>query len=526
MNAVSDKNDISVRYKKLLGLLGILLVVCLYAYRIFLMVNYCFKYVDNDTAIFWHATVDYANGVFHEPFFYGQSYGLLIESILTVPLYWMRVPLWIAVPLVSMIVCTLPFIIIAVSTWKRDPLTSVVILLIPCLTGLKYDIVTTIPRSFGGGFLLAIIGSLLLIKQYDGKRLRTQIGHGVGVFLITMGATTIISSLAISSFTICFVLMREFVNGKSFKENFRAHEYLGSLIGLLLGAILFLGFDYFYSIHPDYEYYHSLDFNLNLSALSDNMSEIKDLFAIFSPADNLWFVAPVLLILIFLFILVFRRKPCPQLAFLLIMCVIGTLLIMTTSKSRDFMAISFLSSAARLYIFVPYLIAMLLYVSTFYEKKTIDAQRSRPFVIAAVPLLILLVLSSSALKVRYLKDTMAEENNTLTVHDPYLDVVSVDEVRKNAAKMEQICSDYDIRYVVYFTTYRTTRAYTCEALDYGTVTTYNATMDRRTWICHELQEQNSAPLKIYAVTDSKEGFITIPAGESVVQHLEKMGFRR
>lgn len=526
MNAISEKNDISVRYKSLLCLLGILLIVCLYAYRFFLLVNYCFKFVDNDTAIFWHATVDYAHGVFHEPFFYGQSYGLLIESFLTVPLYWMRVPLWIAVPLVSMIVCTLPFIIIAVSAWKRDPLTSVMILLIPCMTGLKYDIVTTIPRSFGGGFLLAIIGSLLLIKHYDGKRLKTQIGHGAGIFLMMMGATTIISSLAISGFAICFVIIRSFFNGKSLKENLRAHKYLGSLIGLLSGSVLFFVFENFYSIHPDYDYYHSLDFSLDISALSDNLSEIKDLFAFFSPSDSLWFVAPALLILIFLFILVFRRKPCRQLSFLLIMCVVGTLLIMTTSKSRDFMPTSFLSSAARLYIFVPYLIAMLLYVSTFYEKRTISAQKSRPFVIAAVPLLILIVLSSSTFKIRYLKDKMAEENNTLTVHDPYLDVVSVDEVRKNADKMKQICSDYDIQYVVYFTTYRTTRAYTCEALNYGTVTTYNATMDRRTWICHELEKQNSEPIKIYAVTDSKEGFITIPAGKSVVQHLEKLGFKR
>ena len=526
MSAVSETNDISVRYKKLLGLLGIILIVCLYAFRFFLLVNYCFKYVDNDTAIYWHAVVDYANGVFHEPFFYGQNYGLMPEAFLTVPLYWLRVPLWIAVPLVSMFVYTLPFIIVAASTWKRDSLTSVVILLIPCMTGLKYDVVTTIPRSFGAGYLLAVIGSLLLIKHYDGKRLKTQIVHGTGIFLIILGATTSITSLTISSFTICFILMREFINGKSFKENLRAHEYLGFLLGLLLGTVLFFGFNSFYSTHPDYEYYRSLDFSLSFSALSDNLSEIKDLFAVFSPADSLWFVAPALLILIFLFILVFRRKPCRQLSFLLIMCVVGTLLIMTTSKSRDFLPTSFLFSVARLYVFFPYLIAMLLYVSTFYEKRTINAQRSRPFVIAAVPLLILLVLSSSALKIRYLKDTMAAENNLLTNGDSYLDIVSVDEVRKDAAKLKQVCSDNGIQYVIYFTELHSTRAYAGDALNYGTVTSYNAIFERRTWIYHELQKQNSVPLKVYAITNSKEGIITIPAGESVVQHLEKMGFRR
>lgn len=526
MNSIFYKIDISVRYKRPLGLLGIFMIVSLYAYRLFLLAGYCFKYVDTDTAIYWHAVVDYANGVFHEPFFYGQCYGFMPEAFLAVPLYWMRVPLWIAVPLVSMLVYTLPFIIVAASTWKRDPLTSVVILLIPCMTGLGYDIVTTVPRSFGSGYLLAIIGSLLLIKHYNGKQLKTQIGHGAGAFLIMLGATTTVSSLTISSFSICFILIREFINGKSFKENFRAHEYLGSLIGLLLGSILFFGLDSFYTIHPDYNFYCSLDCSPSLSALSDNLSEIKNLFAAYSPADNLWFVAPLLLILISLFILVFRHNPCRQISFLLIMCVVGTLLIMTTTKTRDFLPGSLLYSMARLYIFFPYLIAMLLYVSTFYEKKTISIQIPEVFATMAVLLLILLILLPSVLKIRCLKETMNTENNTLTNGDSYLEVVPVDVVRKDAARIKQICLDNDIQYVIYFTEFRPTRAYAGDALNYGSITSYNAIMERRTWIYHEMQKQNSAPLKVYAVTDSKEGFLTIPAGESVVQHLEKLGFKR
>lgn len=526
MNTLPATNDVSVRYKKLFAVLVILLVVCLYGYRIFLLVDYCFKYVDKDTAIYWCATVDYANGFFPEPFFYGQNYGLMTEALLAVPLYWMHVPLWIAVPLVSMIVYTLPFIIIAASTWKRDPLTSVLIMLIPCMLGLEYDLVTTAPRAFGGSYVLAVIGSLLLIEFCNENTLKTQLIHGLGAFLIMLGAIANISSLTISSFSICFILIRKFFNGKSIKENFRTNNFMGSLIGLFLGAVLLFVLNGFYIFHPEYNVYGSTSLSPSLSNLAENLSEIKDLFASYSPADNLWFVFPIMLVLIFLFILVFRRKTCWQLSFLVIMSIIGTLLIMTTSKSRDFDPTSYLYSAARLYVFFPYLITMLLYASTFYEKRTIDAQKARPFVIAAIPLLLLLTLSSGALKIHYLKDIMSKENNSLTSFDPILDVVSVEEVRKDAEKTKQACSDNNLKYVLYFTEFRSTRAYAGGALNYGTVTTYNSIFERRTWIYRELQEQNSVPLKVYAITDSKEGIITIPSGESAVQHLEKLGCKR
>lgn len=526
MDVPANENDIAVRHRKLLGFAGIALALCLYAYRFILLIDYCFKYLDNDTAIYWYATASYANGFFPEPFFFGQRYGLMIESILTVPLHWLKVPLWISVPLVSMLIYTLPFVIIALYTWKKDALASVLVLLIPCLSGLKYDVVTTFPRAFGSSYLITIIGALLLISQYKGKQIRTQILHGAGVFLMVLGMLANITALTVSALVICFVLVREFINGKSLKDNIRAHKYIGSLAGLLLGAVLFFVFDNFYIEHPDYIIYSSPKLSFSPDTLFKNLSEIKTISGTFSPAEELWFVFPALIVFISVYMLFIRRKLNRQMPFFLIMSFIGILMFMTMTKTRDFDADSYLYSQTRLYVFVPYLFAMLLCISTFYEKKVISSAKAKTVLIAAVSVIILLAVSAGVMKVAILKSLLKDGTSTLTNSDSYLEILPVEEVISEAERTKKACQENGIRYVVYCTPYRSTRAYGGGALNYGTVTTYNAFFERRTWIYNELKEVSSGPDKIYAVSFVNSGVITIPPEMSVVQYLETMGYTR
>lgn len=42
-------------------------------------------YASDDLAVVWLATVDYADGIFHEPFFYGQDYGVMLEALFAAP---------------------------------------------------------------------------------------------------------------------------------------------------------------------------------------------------------------------------------------------------------------------------------------------------------------------------------------------------------------------------------------------------------------------------------------------------------
>lgn len=526
MEKPSIENDISVRHKKLLCFTGIILAVCLYAYRLFLLLDYAFKYVDNDTAIYWLGTVSYSKGFFPEPFFFGQRYGLMIESVLTVPLQFLHIPVWISVPLVSMLIYTLPFIIVALYTWKRDALTSVLILLLPCLTGLKYDIVTTVPRAFGGSYLIVMIGSLLVISKYKGKPVFTQLWHGIGVFLMMLGVIANLTSATVCCFVICCVILRDFFNGKSFDANFHDHKYIGSLIGLFLGIGLFFGFDSFYNNHPDYDFFPAPALNFSLKSFSENMSEISTIFAGLSPSDNLWFICPALIVLISLFILIVRWKSGWHLPFVMIMCLIGTLLFMTMDKSREFDPEGYLYSQTRLYVFIPYLITMLLCISTFYEKKPVDAAKARPVLYIAVPVLIVLVLLTGITKALTLHNAIKQGNKALTEGDRYLYVKPVEVIIDESEKTKKFCLDNNIQYVVYFMPYDSTSAYTIAALDYDTLTTFNALFERRTWIYNELNEKRSDPLKIYAISYNRSSIITIPPDVSVVQYLENCGFKR
>ncbi len=497
-----------------------------YACRLLLLLDYAFKYVDNDTAIYWYTTACYSKGFFPEPFFLGQRYGLMIESVLTIPLHWLHVPLWISVPLVSMLICTLPFIIIAVYTWKKDSLTSVLILLIPCLMGLKYDIVTTVPRAFGGSHLITIIGSLLLISSYKGKPFFTQLWHGIGVFLMVLGATANISSITLSAPVICFIIIRDFINGNSFEENLHKHKFIGSLTGLIIGASLYFFFNSFYTTHPDYNFYGSPSYSFSLSAFSNNMSDIRNLFAVLSPTDNLWFVFPVFVVLISLFVLIVRRKPCWQLPFFMIMSVIGVLLFMTMSKTRDFDSNSYLYTQVRLYIFVPYLIAMLLCISTFYENKTVDATKARPFILAAVIVMILIAGLSSFVKIRSLRTALRQGNPALIKGDSFLEIKPVEVILDEAEKTKKVCEDNGIQYVIYMTPFHPTCAYASGAVYYGSFTTYIAKFERRTWIYNELKEVRAEPVKIYAILENNREIRTIPPNVSIVQYLKSAGYER
>lgn len=49
------------------------------------MVNTTMAYASDDLAVVWLATTDYARGIFHEPFFYGQDYGVMLEALLAAP---------------------------------------------------------------------------------------------------------------------------------------------------------------------------------------------------------------------------------------------------------------------------------------------------------------------------------------------------------------------------------------------------------------------------------------------------------
>ncbi len=63
--------------------LGLCLLLLLHRWNV--LHEFGFQYPDSDQAIMWQGAVDFAQGIFHEPRFYGQDYNTMIESLFAVP---------------------------------------------------------------------------------------------------------------------------------------------------------------------------------------------------------------------------------------------------------------------------------------------------------------------------------------------------------------------------------------------------------------------------------------------------------
>jgi hypothetical protein len=117
--------------------------------RLVILIQFGFKYTGNDDSLFWIAAKDYAQGIFHEPFIYGQDYGYMLESFLAVPGVWFGIKPEYVFPIVTSLLAIAPFITFA-SWFRRNEkhAGALVMLLIPVLLSPAYAIETTITRGF------------------------------------------------------------------------------------------------------------------------------------------------------------------------------------------------------------------------------------------------------------------------------------------------------------------------------------------------------------------------------------------
>ena len=72
-----------------------------------------FQYTDSNQTVMWQAAMDMAGGDFHNLFLYGQTYSSNLESLLAVPLLWLKVPVYQALPIVSGMLSALPVFLFA-----------------------------------------------------------------------------------------------------------------------------------------------------------------------------------------------------------------------------------------------------------------------------------------------------------------------------------------------------------------------------------------------------------------------------
>jgi hypothetical protein len=100
-------------------------------------------YTSDDLTVLWLAARDYAHGIFHEPFFYGQNYGVMLEALLAAPFVRLGADPARAVPITMAVLALLPYWSFALSEYRRLNLPAAVFLaatplLLPVEHGLQF----------------------------------------------------------------------------------------------------------------------------------------------------------------------------------------------------------------------------------------------------------------------------------------------------------------------------------------------------------------------------------------------------
>ncbi len=129
------------------------------AFRLKVLFDFGFVFTDSDQAIMAHGLMDYGNGNFYEPRFYGQSYNTMLEAFLAVPLFLFGAPVFKALTIITSILALFPFVFLAALTFfQKKSNWGLIILAIPLLLPIEYAMLTSLSRGFVTGVFGASLG--------------------------------------------------------------------------------------------------------------------------------------------------------------------------------------------------------------------------------------------------------------------------------------------------------------------------------------------------------------------------------
>lgn len=334
-----------MNYSELFLLVGFLLYI---VSRIFFLIVYNFKYTDEDQLVMWAGTVLSAHGHLQEPMWMGQNYGSMLESFLALPLYLLKVPLNIALPISSFIIGLIPFVVILISCIRENKyIQGYGILGLLLLFSIDMDVLMSVPRSFIPGYCLTVPGLMLCMKSSK-KSLQVFAG-----FLTTLG-------VVMSETAICIVLpvlVYMFFQWNTERDFATLKEKLWCLVGVALGVIarsLCLGF---YDLHPEYLVWHKPNLRFDLHLFLSRIEEFTIYFKNLILFENAW----VFLFLVLALIVFFCATKNYGEALIAFTTIGGLCLCLGFAKVHVHDCV--LWSASRQFLFVPYNLALAIYLS-------------------------------------------------------------------------------------------------------------------------------------------------------------------
>jgi hypothetical protein len=430
-------------------LIYLVLLVAVILFRVLVLVRFGFKYTDSDQTIMWLGLKEYANGIFHEPRFYGQAYSSMIEALIAVPLYKLGMPASKALPLITSIFALAPFIVISFFTLlKKSPKMALVIISIPLLLPVEYSLLTTIPRGFVAGIFVATFGCISLFYP------KSKWGFFLLSFTGVIGFS--LNFNAVLLFLPCFTyLFLENVKNKAF--------YLYTLIGFALGFGLHFLINYFYVLNP-YNDVHKIVLHFSFNDIWLSIKKIDPFLNTMTPV--FWKTGfLVLLAFVVISIWLFRKKEYNKA--LAVICIPAFIIFtLGINKVHDGTP-SIFYSYARMYLAIPVLFA----VSLSFLKPS----NSKLFYIYLLLPFVYLTYQVSQL------NSVIEES-LLPSNDDKVAVATVDKFTDECNHLQDICTAHKIDLVIIVN-----HPY-CDFYDYGCTAvmpdfpkTIRPSYERRTW---------------------------------------------
>jgi hypothetical protein len=323
-----------------LVLIYIFLLLLVITDRWLLLEHFTFRYVDDDQSIMWFGAKEFAAGGFHEPYFFGQPYNTMLESLAAVPLIKIGISYPVALTCIMNLFTLLPYFLISSLLFRRGKeIQAFIVLSIPLLLPTEFGMITAISRGCVTGIFIAGFAVMTLYSQ---SRIRFFLFGFLSVLALWATPSAIILLFPVGIWL--------------WTENFRNKKfYVHTLIGAIPAAAVWYFANRFYVIHPEYVVHRAwpLDFYLTRIKPYDWNDRFNDVIPIFWNVGCLIF--PILLITG----IVLYRQNEKKAAIGLFAGILFLLFSLTSNKVHDGYPTVFYSWG-RMFMAIPLLLALFL----------------------------------------------------------------------------------------------------------------------------------------------------------------------
>lgn len=302
------------------------------------LINFGFVYTDLDQTVLWNGAMDYSRGIFHEPFFYGQAYNYMLEAFLAVPLLWLEIPVYQALPIATSFLSLLPFFIFGLLLMRNgQPFWAILSLCIPIILPIEYGFLTSISRGFVQAHLFIPLLILPLLGPSNRKN-TIVLFVAAGASLIGNGSSVLI----VVPITLWVFLHR-------FRS---AHFYLCSLVVLPFFIVDQLAKD-FYETHPERVLHRVGGLKLDTQTFMDNLSN-SNLFEHLFPFESTWGILyPLAFVL--LAVIAWRSNLKKEFAVIISMIFLIAITFAIPKVHEVYANAGVFFTSSRLYLFLPIL---------------------------------------------------------------------------------------------------------------------------------------------------------------------------